>query len=53
MKRALLFMALAAIAAPAFAQDDKPLCVDASQDGRYNARPLSLHTVLARNAFGS
>jgi hypothetical protein len=53
VKRALLFMGLAAICAPAFAQDDKPLCVDASQDGRYNARPLSLHTVLARNAFGS
>jgi len=48
-----LFLALAiAAASPAFAQD-KPLCVDASQDGRYNARPLSLHTVLARNAFGS
>lgn len=53
MKRALLFMALAAISAPAFAQDDKPLCVGTSEDRRYNARPLSLHTVLARNAFGS
>jgi hypothetical protein len=29
MKRALLLMALAAIATPALAQDDKPLCVDA------------------------
>ena len=55
MKRAVLILALAAVQpafAPAFAQD-KPLCVDASRDGRYNARPLSLHTVLARNAFGS
>ena len=53
MKHALLILAFAAAAMPAIAQDNKPLCVDASQDGRYNARPLSLHTVLARNAFGS
>ena len=53
MKFALLIPALMAVAAPAFAQDDKPICVDASQHERYNARPLSLHTVLARNAFGS
>lgn len=53
MRHVALFLVLAGAAiAPAFAQD-KPLCVDASQDGRYNARPLSLHTVLARNAFGS
>ena len=55
MKYNVLFFALVwqlAAASPALAQD-KPLCVDASQDGRYNARPLSLHTVLARNAFGS
>jgi hypothetical protein len=56
MKSALLYFGLvwglAAATTPAFAQD-KPLCVDASRDGRYNARPLSLHTVLARNAFGS
>ena len=51
MKLAVLFVIFAASAAPAFAQD-KPLCVDASQHDRYNARPLSLHTVLARNAFG-
>ncbi|HEX4027879.1 MAG TPA: hypothetical protein VHX18_09680 [Rhizomicrobium sp.] len=50
MKYAVLFVMLAA-ATPAFAQST-PVCVDASQDGRYNARPLSLHTVLARNAFG-
>jgi hypothetical protein len=52
MKHVVLFLAFAAAALPAFAQD-KPLCVDASQDGRYNARPISLHEVLARNAFGS
>jgi len=52
MKYAVLFVICAVTAMPAFAQD-KPLCVDASRDGRYNARPLSLHTVLARNAFGS
>ena len=53
MKLAVLFVILAATPAfaPALAQD-KPLCVDASQNDRYNARPLSLHTVLARNAFG-
>jgi hypothetical protein len=53
MKYALLVPAFIAAATPAFAQDNKPICVDASRDGRYNARPLSLHTVLARNAFGS
>ncbi|HVW75269.1 MAG TPA: hypothetical protein VHC39_16645 [Rhizomicrobium sp.] len=54
MKHAVLLAVLAATPAfaPALAQQDKPLCVDASRDGRYNARPLSLHTVLARNAFG-
>jgi hypothetical protein len=56
MKSAVLYFGLvwglAAAVTPAFAQD-KPLCVDASRDGRYNARPLSLHTVLARNSFGS
>lgn len=50
MKYVVLVLALAT-ASPAFAQD-KPLCVDASQDGRYNARPISQHEVLARNAFG-
>jgi hypothetical protein len=50
MKLAVLFVILAAT--PAFAQE-KPLCVDASRDGQYNARPLSLHEVLARNAFGN
>ena len=52
MKHVVLVLAFAATAMPAFAQD-KPLCIDASQTDRYNARPLSLHTVLARNAFGS
>ncbi len=49
MKLAVLFAVLAA--APALAQE-KPLCIDASRDGQYNARPISLHEVLARNAFG-
>jgi hypothetical protein len=53
MKYAVLFVILAATSTPAFAQGNNPLCVDASQTDRYNARPLSLHTVLARNAFGS
>jgi hypothetical protein len=39
-------------AMPVFAQD-KPLCVDASRNTSYNARPISLHDVLARNALGS
>ena len=39
--------------APAFAQD-KPdrVCIDASSGDRYNARPISQHEVLARNAVG-
>ena len=49
MKLAVLFLILAT---PAFAQE-KPLCVDASRDTSYNARPISLHEVLARNAFGN
>ncbi len=50
MKYAILFVLLAA-ATPAFA-DDKTICVDASDHNQYNARPLSLHDVLARNALG-
>jgi hypothetical protein len=52
MKHVVLVLAFAAVTTPVFAQD-KPLCVDASQLDRYNARPLSLHTVVARNAFGA
>ena len=39
---------------PAFAQEkttDK-VCVDATSGDRYNARPISQHEVLARNATG-
>ena len=36
---------------PAFAQDK--LCIDASSREQYNARPITLHDVLARNAFGA
>ena len=45
-------------AGPAFAQDKGPanpdgkVCVDATSGGRYNARPISQHEVLARNATG-
>ena len=48
MKLAVLFILLAT---PAFAQE-KTLCVDASRDTNYDARPISLHEVLARNALG-
>ena len=45
-------------AGSAFAQDKVPastegkVCVDATNGGRYNARPISQHEVLARNAIG-
>ena len=45
-------------ACPAFAQDKTPantegkVCVDATSGNRYNARPISQHEVLARNATG-
>src|SRR5262252_3476489 len=42
---ALLFAATSASA-----QDN--ICVDASSGQRYNARPISQHEVLARNAIG-
>jgi hypothetical protein len=48
MKLAVLFLLLAT---PAFAQE-KTLCIDASRDTNYNARPISLHEVLARNVLG-
>ena len=32
--------------------DTNSICVDASDVNQYNARPLSQHDVLARNAFG-
>lgn len=37
--------------ASAFAQDK--VCIDATSGDRYNARPISQHEVLARNAMGS
>jgi hypothetical protein len=45
-------------AGPAFAQEKTPektsdkVCVDATSGDRYNARPISQHEVLARNAIG-
>jgi hypothetical protein len=50
MKYAVLFILLAATT-PAWA-DGNGICVDASDRNQYNARPLSQHEVLARNAFG-
>ena len=50
MKFAVLSVLLA-VATPAWA-DANAVCVDASSRERYNARPLSLHDVLAKNAFG-
>lgn len=51
MKYAVL-SALLAVSTPAFA-DTSSTCVDASSRDRYNARPLSRHDVLARNALGA
>src|SRR5689334_23823433 len=50
MKYTVLFL-LFATAAPALAETSA-ICVDASSRDRYNARPLSVHSVLAKNAFG-
>src|SRR3954466_3048709 len=50
MKIAVL-SALLLTAGPAFAQDK--LCIDASTREQYNARPISQHEVLAKNAFGA
>jgi len=48
------FIFLMIVAAPALAQapPTKSLCVDATRNTGYNARPISLHEVLARNATG-
>ena len=51
MKYAVLF-ALLALSTSAWA-DANSICVDASSNNQYNARPLSLHDVLARNALGA
>jgi len=48
-------MSLLLLATPAMAQParpPKPLCIDATRNSSYNARPISLHEVLARNALG-
>lgn len=50
MKYAVLF-ALLALSTSALA-DTNSICVDASSNNQYNARPLSQHDVLARNAIG-
>jgi len=40
------------VAAPAFA-DASSICIDASSQNQYNARPLAQHDVLAKNALGA
>jgi hypothetical protein len=50
MKYAILSVLLVA-ATPALA-DAGGICVDASSREQYNARPLAVHDVLAKNAFG-
>jgi hypothetical protein len=50
MKIAILSVLLLT-AGPAFAQDK--FCIDASSREQYNARPISQHEVLAKNAFGA
>ena len=54
MKHVVLAVLLLAPAS-AFAQDkaQEKLCVDATSGNRYNARPISQHEVLARNATGA
>jgi hypothetical protein len=48
---AVIFLML--VAAPVLAQTPpRSLCVDATRASNYNARPISLHEVLARNATG-
>lgn len=49
----VLLLASVPVLAPAVAQD-KPdrVCIDATSGDRYNARPISQHEVLARNATG-
>jgi len=43
--------ALLVLSTPVLA-DTNSICIDASSNNQYNARPLSLHDVLARNALG-
>lgn len=51
MRYAVLF-ALLAVSAPAVAAETNPICIRAESRNDYNARPLSRHDVLARNALG-
>jgi hypothetical protein len=50
--RFVVLSALLVLSTPALA-DTNSICVDASGPNQYNARPLSLHDVLARNALGA
>ena len=51
-RRYAVLFALLAVSSPALA-GPKDICIDASSQFQYNARPLSLHEVLAKNALGS
>jgi len=46
----VILSVLLAVSTPALADST---CIDASSRDRYNARPLSRHDVLARNALGA
>jgi hypothetical protein len=50
--RYAVLLVLLAVATPAFA-DTSSMCVDASSQNQYNARPLAQHDVLAKNALGA
>lgn len=52
MRVFMLAAALIAYAVPALAADPAP-CLRAERRDDYNARPLSLHEVIARNAIGA
>ncbi|HWU56168.1 MAG TPA: hypothetical protein VN175_11750 [Rhizomicrobium sp.] len=49
--RSVFLAVLLAVSTPALAGTNS-ICVDASSRNQYNARPISLHDVLARNAIG-
>jgi len=50
--RYLVLSVLLAATTPVWA-DANSICIDASSRNQYNARPLGIHDVLARNAFGA
>lgn len=50
---ALLLSAAPVLAQPPAPPPQKPVCIRASSSNDYNARPIGLHEVLARNQLGS